>query len=278
MSRTIIYDKRLRGHFETMDQDQTSKEQKVTFTLNTPTAIVVAGALIGLAIYASNKPATTNPTVSGANTTTTTTAQTTPAAQPTPAIATVSIDDDAVLGNPDAPITFIEFSDYECPFCKRHFQSSFTQLKKDYIDTGKVKLVYRDLPLPFHEPMATKEAMAANCAREQGNDETYYKFHDEIFIRTTSNGTGLTEDSLYAIATDLGLNKDTVKSCVDSNRFQDEITKDMNDATTSGATATPSFFVGLSTDNGTIQGKKIVGAQPYETVIKPAIEELLQQV
>jgi len=77
----------------------------------------------------------------------------------------VSVDDDPVMGDPNAKITLIEFSDYECPFCKRHFDQTLADLKKEYVDTGKVKIIYRDLPLPFHDPMATIEAVAANCAR-----------------------------------------------------------------------------------------------------------------
>ncbi len=105
--------------------------------------------------------------------------------------AQVSVDDDPVLGSANAPVTLIEFSDYECPFCKRHYSETYPQLKKDYIDTGKVKLVFRDLPLSFHDPVATIEAEAANCAREQGGDEAYWKMHDAIFTNTKSNGEGV---------------------------------------------------------------------------------------
>ena len=124
--------------------------------------------------------------------------------QPTKGVA--SIDDDPVLGNKNAPVTIIEFSDYECPFCKRHFDETFPQLVKTYVDTGKVKIVFRDLPLSFHDPMATKEAVAANCAREQGGDSKYFQYHHEIFTRTKSNGNGLSGTDLTTIATDMGLN------------------------------------------------------------------------
>lgn len=103
----------------------------------------------------------------------------------------VSIDDDPVLGESSAPITMIEFSDYECPFCKRYFDSSFSQIKKDFVDTGKLKIVFRDLPLSFHDPAATSEALAANCAKELGGDEVYFKYHDLIFKQTKSNGQGI---------------------------------------------------------------------------------------
>jgi protein-disulfide isomerase len=105
--------------------------------------------------------------------------------------AQVSLDDDPVKGNADAPITIIEFSDYECPFCQRHFNSTYPQIVSEYLDTGKAKLVFRDLPLSFHDPVATQAAVAANCAREQGGDEAYFKFHDEYYSRTKANGQGL---------------------------------------------------------------------------------------
>lgn len=244
-----------------------------TNTISTPMAIIIAGAIIALAVYASN---TVTPVATTQNTTTqTTTANPTPAETVT---ASVSIDDDAILGDPNAPITFIEFSDYECPFCKRHFTNSFPQIKKDYIDTGKVKFIFRDLPLSFHDPLATQQALAANCAREQGGDSAYYAFHDEIFTLTSSNGNGMTETQLFEIASQLGLDKSALESCVNNETYIDEINQDMADAANAGATATPTFFVGLSTESGTIEATRIVGAQPYETVIKPAIEELLQEV
>jgi protein-disulfide isomerase len=103
----------------------------------------------------------------------------------------VSLDDDPVKGDSNAPITIIEFSDYECPFCQRHFNTTYQQLVAEYIDTGKVKFVFRDLPLSFHDPVATQAAVAANCAREQGGDESYFKYHDEYYSRTKANGEGL---------------------------------------------------------------------------------------
>ena len=186
----------------------------------------------------------------------------------------VSLDDDPVLGDKNAPVTLVDFSDYECPFCKRHFDQVYSELKKDYIDTGKVKMVYRDLPLSFHDPMATKEAIAANCARDQGGDTSYFKYHDEIFKRTKSNGNGLTIDNLYTIASDLGLNSGNFKSCLDSDKYKDEVQKDLADATKYGASGTPTFFIGKSTGQE-IDGTKLVGAQPY-AAFKTIIDNLLK--
>lgn len=187
----------------------------------------------------------------------------------------VGLDDDPVLGDKNAPVTLVEFSDYECPFCKRHFDQTFPDLKKDYIDTGKVKLVYRDFPLSFHDPMATTEAIAANCAREQGGDATYFKFHDEMFKRTTSNGTGLSKDKIYTIATDLGLNTDNLKSCVESEKYKDEVTKDIADGSAAGVSGTPGFFIGKSSTTGKISGTPLVGAQPY-AAFKTIIDQQLK--
>lgn len=107
-------------------------------------------------------------------------------------VGSTTVDNDAVLGNVNAPITMVEFSDYECPFCKRHFTQTIPGLKKDYIDTGKVKLVFRDfIAVPSHNPTANVEALAAECVKEMGGSEAYYKFHDLIFTQTKSNGLGI---------------------------------------------------------------------------------------
>lgn len=186
----------------------------------------------------------------------------------------VSTDDDAVLGNKNAPLTIIEFSDYECPFCKRSFDQLLPELKKNYIDTGKLKLVYRDFPLSFHAN-AHKEAEAAECARSQGDDATYFKFHDQIFNKTTSNGTGLALTQLPVIAKNLGLNVSQFQQCLDSGKFKDEVDKDIADGTAAGVNGTPSWFVGKSTSNGVIDGTLIVGAQPF-SAFKAAIEAELR--
>ena len=186
----------------------------------------------------------------------------------------VSVDDDPVLGDKKAKVTLIEFSDYECPFCKKYFTETFPQIKKDYIDTGKIKMVFRDLPLGFHQN-APKEAEAAECARKQGGNTAYFKFHDQIFTKTTSNGTGLALDQLPIIAKELGLNVNKFQQCLDSDEFKGEVDKDLADAGKVGASGTPTFFIGKSTDNGEIDGIKIVGAQPY-SAFKTIIDELLK--
>ncbi len=186
----------------------------------------------------------------------------------------VSTDDDPVLGNKNAPLTIIEFSDYECPFCKRSFDQLLPDLKKNYIDTSKLKLVYRDFPLSFHAN-AHKEAEAAECARSQGDDITYFKFHDQIFIQTTSNGTGLALSQLPIIAKNLGLNVAQFQQCLDSGKFKNEVDKDIADGTAAGVSGTPSWFIGKSTSDGKIDGQLVVGAQPF-SAFKTIIDQLLK--
>ena len=186
-----------------------------------------------------------------------------PPAKPTSGQA--STDDDPVLGDKNAPITMIEFSDYECPFCKRFYEQALSQIKTNYIDTGKVKLVYRDLPLSFHDPMATKEAIAANCARDQGGDSQYFLYHDEIFNRTKSNGNGLNQNDLQTIAQDLKLNLDQFNSCLQDPNQEQEVKNDLAAATAANATGTPTFIIGPSSSDGNIEGQLVVGAQPYST-------------
>ena len=198
------------------------------------------------------------------------------AAQPQqPTKGVVSVDDDPVLGNKDAPVTIVEFSDYECPFCKRHFDDTYPQLIKKYIETGKAKLVFRDFPLSFHDPMATKEAVAANCAKEQGGDKKYFEFHDEIFKRTVSNGNGLDDAKIAAIATDLRLNISSFNTCLSNKAMEDEVKKDIADGTAAGVSGTPTFLIGKTTKDGKVEGDLVVGAQPF-AAFQAVIDPLLQ--
>lgn len=174
----------------------------------------------------------------------------------------VSIADSPILGKKDASVTLVEFVDYECPFCKRFFEQTYSEIKKTYIDTGKVKLVIRELPLSFHQN-AHKESQAALCARDQGGDNIYFKFHNEIFKRTTSNGTGLALDQLPKIATDIGIDGNKLQSCLTEEKYKAKVDKDIAEANAVGATGTPSFFVGKSTTGNEIDGQIIVGAQPF---------------
>jgi len=163
------------------------------------------------------------------------------------------IDDDAILGNKNAPVTLVEFSDYQCSFCVRFWQQTFPEIKKNYIDTGKVRFVYRDFPLAFHEG-AQIAAEAAECAREQKGDEAYFRMHDGIFSNSAYD-----ETSLINLATTLGYD---IKECLSLGTFTEEVQKDLSDGQALGIQGTPGFI---------LNGKLISGAQPY-SVFKEAIE------
>lgn len=246
--------------------------------VSTPVAILLGCFMISVSLLLSGGVIKIGKTTGIAAAPTAPAAPAAPAAPQAPAAPTTakaSVDDDPIIGDKNAPITLIEFSDYECPFCKRHFEQTYTQLKKDYIDTGKVKLVFRDYPLPFHDPLATTQAMAATCVKEQAGDEAYFKFHDELFKATQSNGQGMTLDAMYGLATNLGLNADSIKACVDSGKYKEEVAKDIADGGAAGVSGTPSFIIGKSTGDGTIDGKILVGAQPI-SAFQAAIDELLK--
>src|SRR3989304_1908007 len=94
-----------------------------------------------------------------------------------PSVVKASLDDDAVLGDKNAPVTIIEFSDYQCPFCRKFWTETLPSIKSQYVDTGKVKIVFRDFPLTSIHPSAQPAAEAAECVREQGGDKAYFEYH-----------------------------------------------------------------------------------------------------
>jgi len=191
--------------------------------------------------------------------------------QPTgPQIFRVSIDDDPVKGNPDAPVTIVEYSDFQCPFCSRFFQQTLPQLEENYIDTGKVKFVYKDLPLDNLHPNARPVHIASECADEQGK---FWEYHDVLFEKQSEwqrlPSTDLSS-TLTTYASDLGLQSASFETCLQSQDIADEVNKDTIEAASYGATGTPTFFIGTEKD-GFI---KLVGAQPY-AAFQGAIDNLL---
>ncbi len=169
--------------------------------------------------------------------------------------ATVSIDDDPMLGNRNAPLTLIEFSDYHCPFCRRFFMQTFPKIKSTYIDTGKVRYVFRDYPLDAIHPNARKAAEAAHCAQEQGK---FWEMHDLIFESKDSEFP-----DLKRLGHNLGLDVARLDRCVHSGKYGKEVEKDYQDGTLAGVTGTPGFFLGLTRKGAAIQGTLISGAQPF---------------
>ena len=186
-----------------------------------------------------------------------------PATPEGPKIVTTNIDDDAILGDVNAPVTIVEFSDYDCPWCRTFHQTILPELKKEFIDTGKVRFVYRDMPIKQLHPLAMEKSLAANCARDQGGDQSYYNYHDEIFARTTAKEDTLVKDELKQIAADLGYNTGQFNECLDTAKYNNEVNTDMADAIKIEAFGTPSFVVGASNSDGSVEGELIEGAMPY---------------
>lgn len=169
------------------------------------------------------------------------------------------------LGAPEAPVTLVEFVDLQCPFCRVFHLATFEQLKRNYVDTGKVRFVSRDLPLDVHRH-ALKGAHAARCA---GDQNKYWEMRHVVLV----NANNLKDDVMSTFARDLGLDLPRFEACLNGQKYQAEIQKDIDDARAAGITGTPSFVLGRTAKDG-LEGFKIVGAQPY-AVFAARINELL---
>ena len=165
-----------------------------------------------------------------------------------------SVDNDPMKGKANAKVTIIEFSDFQCPYCGKFYTETLPQIMKEYIDTGKAKLVYRDYPLEFH-PNAQPAAEAAECAHEQGK---FWEMHNKLF----ENQQSLSVDNYKQWAADLKLDTKKFNDCVDTHKYADEVKKDAADGSAAGVSGTPGFFV---------NNKIISGAVPFE-VFKQTID------
>jgi protein-disulfide isomerase len=169
------------------------------------------------------------------------------------------------LGRDDAPLTLIEFADYQCPFCGRFHSDTFADLKKNYIDTGKVRFVSRDLPLSFH-PNALNAAEGARCAGEQGK---FWEMRDKLI----ANAEDLSKPAILKYAQALSLDMGKFSPCLEKEAHKDEIQKDLDDASSAQISGTPTFVLG-KTSNDNFSGTVIAGAQPY-SVFQVAIQNML---
>ena len=160
----------------------------------------------------------------------------------------VGADDDPFMGPQDAPVTLVEFSDFQCPYCRR-VQSVLKRLMTAY--HGQLKLVFRDFPLRQIHPEAQKAAEAAQCANDQGQ---FWQYHDRLFAATE-----LGVEHLKQYAVELGLDAEGFNACLDSEKYRQEVQDDIDDARAVGVNATPSFFV---------NGLPINGAVPFERFVE----------
>lgn len=181
----------------------------------------------------------------------------------------VSAERDHIYGNPEAVITLIEYSDFECPFCKQ-----FHPIPKEVVEAfdGKVNWVYRHYPLAFHNPGAQKQAEATECANELGGNEAFWKYADLIYERTTSNGQGFPIEALIPLAEEIGLDKEQFQACLESEKYAERVQEDLTEGATSGISGTPGSIL-LNNKTGEVRLKS--GALPFEA-LKTDIEEMLK--
>jgi protein-disulfide isomerase len=178
----------------------------------------------------------------------------------------IGVDDDPVLGEASARVTIIEFGDYQCPLCRLFWKETLPRIRKEYIDTGKVKLVFRDFPLPGHS-MAVPAAMGSECAEDQGR---FWDYHDKVYReqdRRAREGevAEFRVNDLKRWAADIKLDAAAFNECLDSARYKQEVAADYAAASGVGLTGTPIFFV---------NGRALFGAHPFATFQKVIEEEL----
>lgn len=195
------------------------------------------------------------------------TAQAAPAAPAPPSYATVAMTG-ASLGQKDAPVVMVEFTDFQCPFCKRFHDTVFPDLVKKYVDTGKLRIVSRNLPLPFHQN-AQPAALAAACANQQGK---FWPMRERLFAKNDS----LTTSNILGAAEGASLDLAKFKTCWEGKEFEAAVKKDSDEAGSVGITGTPSFVVGKP-NGDKLHGVIVVGAQPLAT-FEAEIDKLLPPV
>lgn len=228
-----------------------TEPQSQKFSLSTPVAIVIAGAFIAVAVFFGMRGTPTTGALP----------QQPVAQQPTGDLEQMKpiASDDHIRGNPNAQVKIVEYSDMECPFCKR-FHETMKQVSSEYGD--QVAWVYRHFPLDQLHSKARKEAVASECAAEQGGNTAFWKYMDRWFELTPSNNQTDIDTVLPQIAKEIGLDETKFASCLASKKYDAHIEENVQNATATGGNGTPwSIVVGKN-------GKQypLSGAQPYEAV------------
>jgi protein-disulfide isomerase len=176
----------------------------------------------------------------------------------------ISTDNDPIIGNPNAPITIIEFSDFQCPFCAKFHIQTLPKIMDEYIKEGTVKLVFRDFPIQSIHSNALPASVAAECANEQGK---FKEMHDKLFDKQNEWNNKNTDNVIISFnqyALEIGLEEEKFDSCLRNGKYVEEIKKDLNDGRTYGISGTPGFFIG----NDKIGFVELNGAQPFESFKK----------
>lgn len=181
----------------------------------------------------------------------------------------VSVEGAPFKGDANAPVTLVEFTDYECGFCARHVRDTLPELEREYIAPGKLKYVFRNFPLESIHKKAFKAHEAAHCAGEQGK---FWQMHDRLF----ANQTALGPDQLVPHAEAVGLDVAIFQSCLNGGLQTATVRKDLAEGRQAGLTATPAFFLGRTNAGSTtiLATTTIRGAKAYPA-FKEAIDALL---
>lgn len=185
-----------------------------------------------------------------------------------PVRARVKAEGSFYLGDKKAPLTLVEFTDFQCPFCKRFHESVFPELKKKYIDSGKLRYVSRDFPLRIHAN-ALLAANAGRCAGEQGK---FWELRDVLF----AHGRNLGQEAIVGYARALPLNIGQFQHCLEGRKYSRSIKNDISDANAAGLTGTPSFVLGKTANDGFVDGAVIIGAKSFP-YMENKIDQLLIQ-
>lgn len=226
-----------------------------------PLAIVAGFALIAAAIFFSGGQSAPTPATTQTDTAPTVAANT--------SIRPVD-DTDFIRGNPNAPIMLVEYSDYDCPFCKQ-FHETMKMIMEDYAVGGQVAWVYRQFPISQLHPNAPRISEAAFCVGELGGDEAFWTFSDLVFDeRELNEATNMTRLPEFAMTA--GVDQAAFTECLNSGRQQQAVTDSYNDALAAGAQGTPHTIVLIGDQQAVING-----AQPY-SVIKEIIDNLISQI
>lgn len=191
--------------------------------------------------------------------------------RPEPQQVTINLTNAPSRGRDDAKVTMVEFSDFQCPFCGRHIRETMPQIDREYIQTGKVRYVFRDLPIESLHPQAPKAHEAVHCARDQGK---YWELWERFF----ANPRELALDQMVSHATAVGLDPATFRQCVESGKHAATVAGSLEEGARLGATGTPIIFFGLTQPGSTtLEATAIIrGAYPYDR-FKATIDALLAQ-
>ena len=190
-----------------------------------------------------------------------------PAAAPDDKVSMTFTPGSYTMGEAKAPLVIVEYTDYQCPFCQQFHNTTFAQIKANYIDTGKVRFVSRDFPLDFHEN-ARRAAVAGRCAAEQGK---FWEMRHVMIV----NAEALKAEQLASYAANVKMDVAKFKSCLDSDKFKGDIDKNIAEGMAAGVNGTPSFVIGYL-ENDKLQGVRLVGAMPYAD-FDAKIQAMLEQ-